>query len=947
MATTIQDLGSALERFFVIRESSRYALQLLEGMAFQTLKPHEDLPGVTDALKAGLRPFEDPEAFDGLVLAGPGYRAVMFVIEGTLFLYWAGSAAQVDQAGDNAFTRELARLVKRFRPRDVYSSSFGRLVRSDQFSPDLKAALQGAGTTVHVSEFRLDMSLPTSSVIWDLLVFMSSEERRAIENRTTLGILFRARKTGLPPFKIEEALPLGYVLETVEDDDEDGSGIIRPVDDPEVREHVRKMIDVLGRDCVARRKVEQLADLGVSNGYLRRLHSPDATISDATGPSPAVRTLNNWYELYRTGTFTMRRKIPKTSLAEYGGYPVETEEWQASDGTTHVQQYVSLSFTWGLPEGGWASEEAFERWQDEISRSQQRQATTGGQAHRRHKPLCGYPTWVHDGMRYILRSYQGDKYEIRRRDLEVEGGWEHRKSQSEQVAKVRAADLHGVIADTAVAKLTDGAPMSFTPVVEPVVPAGDGEAPVLVVADPATRRRRLRKELEDLREQLEHTTTREQQVKAAATRASYARRAEELGERIEDVEARLAQLDEGADPPNDAPLTVQLDVQTLLHAMAMLKSVDGPVSHELSEDVMRLIPRVELYPTDEGGVTVEFDLLLPGEGYLIRVERLTADVPLAPAGTMVGHTSDYEAETQDVVATLRSGGCINELANRISTVPASAPNRLRAALRRAYPHGSDGTIYLALRHPVVEVRQALASHLDGETPNTIEPHVWVAVRDTTDRGDQPAMTRLLRQATTLQTRLDRVAQLGGTLSLEQALELPELRLARTIERNGRRSPRWLYSGYRIRNRWIRVDLFELEGGHIRVRSCPTCADTRLRVVVLPELGGLLCPRCSCDIDTGQPWPEGYLDLADHSRWPLISQPSDRNLTVAQGLREALPEEPFTYKHAARLLKCHQSAGQRAVDQLVEAGVLEMVGYAPNPDGGLRPRLFARTAAAAC
>ena len=914
-------MASEIVRIFVIRESDRYEGRLLGGMLDQTLAPHRELPGVKQALELGLEPFLSPEKFDATERRGNRHRAVLYALEGSLFVLWAGSAAGDDRTRDNPFVNTLAELVRRYRPNELLASNFSRLVRSDLYSPKLKIELQEIGCKVRVREVDLDMAEATSSLIWDMMSFMTSQERDAIEMRLALGQVYKASQEGAPPID-KRNLPLGIKWQ----DDQ------LVVDDrPEVRERVYYLISVLARDCTAREKIEALDEIGLTNTVIQRYYQGDeaevepsrGTIGDVRGPSTVINTLGRRYELYRYGRWTFRRKIPKVSLSEFGGFPVEVETIQRKDGSSYEQHYVVMNFDIGVPEDGWAPEQLFDAWRDEIDRAEARKGTNGaGPPHQR--ALSGYPSWEAQGREYKLRVLYPDLYELRSRPAGTTGGWDARLRDSRPECRIRSQDLHNAVADAAIRAVTEGSPVRFAETAQGIDMGGDPD--LIVLADPATRRSRLERERTTLQDQLDRAVELATNAPAEAASA-YTRTIDRVSEQIRAVNDSLDALEESSEPP--APVEVTIRFEHVLRALGHLKSGARSVPRDIATNIRTVIRNLRLFAHADR-VCAYFDLYLPAANQLVVLEGVEARCDVDAMGTEHVNAA-RKIDESNALQILREGGGIDGAHEHIGGYRNSDARYLADLLRHQFPSSSTAVRSVALFHPVMQARIAAMEYLESEAQTALPGPLWD--RLVTELTAEPAFrpTSYRKRTADKQQIVDAVRCHGGPLTRTEATAFPELRLTRD-------GTRWYHNTFRSRSRTFKVDLLELRDDVLHARACPRCDRADLHVVLLPEHGGLLCPGCLKDIDTDQDLPAEYLGLANSNAWPKSRSESDHRAESWEVAFRRWPDHPLTLNEIADLVGCARAGLQYHLEDMLSAKRLLHVGYSPT-DSGLNPKLY--------
>jgi len=425
-------------------------------MLEQTLKPYVTVPGVREALAAGLGPYTNPTQWRATRVGRSGTRGVIYAIAGNWFLIVEGSAAMEDpenqkkwRGAENVFVQLLGDQLLALRPRKLVVAVFSRLVRSEEFSGPLQAVVKRHVEEVHAGDLPIfEPATDAGKNLWMMGAWFSSMERTAILRRMTTGALASAAQ-GVWTMP-ERCLAFGYRL--TEDR--------RVEPDPEARSAVAAMIDTLATPGLTYGEtVQRLAAAGVKSRRLpERVLGSDGSVDGLRDYSSYILGLVGWLHTYRTGEYVYRRTNPLPGEKQLGGFRVQGAE---EDGVG----YLEATYNFGVPDGGWAAPETIDAAEQNWNRSRPR----GGEQGPRVRPLTNVVAWQSDGALFKLIARGDDRYYLLRRDQDEEvelvpgepatagQGWRTgTKLDGECIATIRASELHASIADSVMTAIRDG-----------------------------------------------------------------------------------------------------------------------------------------------------------------------------------------------------------------------------------------------------------------------------------------------------------------------------------------------------------------------------------------------------------------------------------------------------------------------------------------------------------
>jgi hypothetical protein len=906
-----------INRIFSIRESD-HDLALLEAMTDQTLGPYAHLPGVAEALELGIRPYIDPDSVaDAVRIHGPGYRGVVYVRDGSIFLIWGGSAAKKGDDGDNPFITYLARLVRTYAPSELYSATFSRFVRALEVQEDLYAALGEVGTEVIAGSMSLDMSDAMGRYMWTMFAMFAAMERDQIVARMALGYVY-ALKRGR--WLLGEApVPPGY--ETVED--ASGHRQLRLTDDPESIALVRSMIRVLATEGTRRSKVEALAELGLTYP----INIPGGTVRKpitATTDLEVLDRLNALLDFYSTGSYSVRRTVELRHLETVAGYPVLT----AKDGTRYVEAGLPVE----RPADGWASARDLEAWSVERARPPK---NLGGSERASTKPLSGLLNFTSGDTQYGLLSDGRRGYVLRSRTLDPANpnkGWYDSRGSSQLLAVIDCGTLHQSIAAGIRAALTDGSRIELT---DASIAVDDDGAPIVLHVDAATRERHLRMQLKEAGRSLGRATELAVDGESEVLRTAYEAKADEAGREVERLHRQIELLAAGE---KVEPERLLVHGRTLLTALDVLANVKaGSTSREFNRAfktvVNNLIMRVE-----DGLVVWHLDVLLPTDRGLATLLGVTGAVKQERPRSRHRGMRNRMSASQAVLEALAGGGGhedamdaaaahgvrLNSKTLPVLMAAAEVPTDLRQPMRQ---------------HPSADAAQELArAALGFDLPNG-DLHEWAHRLRATGGAWHDAKIQAFRTwARTRRTILQELVTLDQPVDvdvLSERLQMDAGQVYRALGfRMTDRSRRHLGPTDDPR----RPVLATLVGGcRFAPLTCEHCGSNDHAPVNLPEVVGAVCTGCS-RTPAGLHVPRSYLTLHSDTSLSdfLVKQDS------ASAYIDAIPGQPFTMLEWGDAAGVHSSALTKLRAELMANGALRLLGPDPRHNGqGMHPNLYER------
>lgn len=596
-----------VRRIIVVRESDAANRLLFTEMIVKTVAAFVfRLPSVARLLEIGCDVFDNPEKYGAQVVGSSKARTALFMLdEETLVMFHMGSAALLDGAADdlladlngqhgmgasqtqhhNHFTARLISVLRRHNPDEVWVYAINRLVRDFGNASQLQVVLKSMRIVVCDREREFDLNDQMGVLFWGLLTTFAAYERDGIVDRNTLGKIAQARR-GEWPFG-NQHVPFGYVP---------NGRSISP--DPSMVDRVSKLLQLLAMpDLTSAEFVAEAAKIGVSRMRLANIHERESgLVHVAVHPKDVRSSFEGWLDLYETGTYRMCLPCPTASDSSptYGGLPVWTEH---RDGEPS-RRMVTLSYDFGLPEGGWAPPSVFEliRRRCEVDDVFANSIVRGDR-----RPLGGrdpYPTMTGEGM-LLLDTRAATAYRLRAVTIKPitlnrqasNGAMASSNAvmrQASTIATFEIEALHAAIADGIVDALSDGAG------VEGEILAS-GYMPLVLERD--EHRELVEARLERLRVEALRAAENARMVERIEARKPFFAVAEECARLIELAEEELKVIDSGKHA-GEAPLPIvtRADIARML---AFLKTVKGATDGKFADALAVVLPRIEIHPTTD------------------------------------------------------------------------------------------------------------------------------------------------------------------------------------------------------------------------------------------------------------------------------------------------------------------------------------------------------------
>ena len=851
-------------RLFVVRESAVSNRMLMQGMMQQTLEPHRDKPGVTEALDLGLSVLDEHVSVrDHVVIRHGRTKVVVFWREDSYFVFSMASAASTigGDSADNAFVLVLADLLELLRPSMLVAATFSRLIRAAEFSGRLLGATQRYVREVVLGETRFDPVSEAGRIQWQTLSMVSDMERRAIVQRLTVGALHACAQQqwlsgdlGYPP---------GYRI---------NNDKRLEVNDDEV-EATREMLHLLADGSMpAWQLCERIGALGLSTPKLRKMAEKRAemegadpgsvTVAAARSPSSMVRTLRNWVHLYETGQHRRIVANPFPRISQLAGYKVKQGLKPEAE---HPNGSFEFIFEPGVPAGGWVLAEVTQRIRDLIHQPSGPSSAKarGARSHRTLMPLLGLPEWNNHDHQYRLAS-EHDRYLLLRRPARFIGeSWtdaQHRYHREVQrLAVIKPASLHRSLAEGIAEAIRDGITAERVAGLSATVTR---EGLVAYRSSLTNRRIRLSQELEDLERRAKNARRNANDTVDEDLRRGYLDDHEILHDKLKQRRRQLQELEE-EDRAGPAPLDDTFDVEGayLARALGNLASTNVRASADIATALRTVLDDFRLQ-ADAYQATWRCHVLVPTDDGVVRLGPASGTVSNV---AVVNRALHGNRDKEFVELFLRDGMSIDELQGLRRIGRQHARQLLYNGLAEL---GLSETACSALAScPIPEPRQAVWAALAGTCTADLD-QAYIEHISRTYCGDQTPWygNRWIYPPGKRQQILNALTVLGGSSSPEQLAE--HVGVARqyilTVARPRQRAAPGDVATYPP------ILTATTDGNHAKARvrevsliTCPHCSGTANIIVRVPEVPtAVLCPNCRrLPLSTSPTFPASYFEIA--------------------------------------------------------------------------------------
>jgi len=869
-----------------VRESDPGKKGMMLGMAQQTLQLHlTALPHLQPLFDSGLEPIEHPSKWGAETRSATGWRSYVVQVGSTLVVYYLGTAAVKSEQGDYEFARFAIELIRKYRPSTVRCGPMSRLIREKVPASLLFDAMRDCGVQLIVGDgATIDPRTAEGEMQWQIHTIFATNERRMIMNRLLLGKIAAAGRN-VNPFS-DHAVPPGYqkVDKTLEPD---------PEMVPAIRETLLLMADP---ERSARELAQLLGRHGMSRLRIKKHHGDDATTSDLVEPKDLRQALLRWLHLYETGTYVQRHGIQILGISQIGPLPVLRDE-------RHPDGYIELSYTWGVPSGGWASPEVFAaiRASEEVRRKGR---TTNSRTTRR--PFTHLPTWQFNGFEWRLATNDSAAYVLERRvasNDEFDDEQEELATPStntwEVVGRISNIDLGRAVHRAAVRVFSeaDGTPIEL-------------RAPSVLPVALASRRHeeleRIRTQIASLRVQADRARRRSSRIDDDATAALLLADAAVFCTDADRLEASLGDLATTQALP--MPATLELDVGAIVAVLATVAQARGALPREASDVVASSFVDFSIVHTDGSPEAIlRFHLEVPiGDGGVALLGPITGSVSIFGRHLSSRSSTPKERRQRDILARLSEGDSQEEIVSALRDISALTLRRylVDAAMDVGIP---SRTAWIVFSSPIPEMhclfarlirlgdiepcRSLLLDDLEAWAaenllcPDDVDPK-WVALTLSRYLRSEPR-SKLWSSKNVVQLKAIRALEAHGGKAMLTVLRKshPEF-----DDQNFRG---YIFNG---RSEWqpvlraekVQTDQPKVHGGFrsdtlASIIPCPHCgghANVPLCAVEVPT--SLLCPVCHRSSDVDSPvYPNSYFDLPTQiTRGNVLGPPSSISPSVA-------------------------------------------------------------------
>jgi DNA invertase Pin-like site-specific DNA recombinase len=834
-----EGMVESVNDMFAARESSLGSYELLEGMIYQTLGPYAAAdPSVADVLAEGVAPVLGNTSFPHVLSSLGRTKTVLLTHGDNAFLYGLGSAAKANlDSSENQFVKTLCEALVALRPNRLIVHEFTRLLRSADWSSALMRTLESAGTVVQSSGLTIDVRTAEGRMQWQLLALMADQDRIAIVRRLFGGIVNK-HKRGLWLLS-PESIPPGYRL--IEG---------RIVLDPIQIEPTRGLIRLLAEEALGcRTLLDEAGRLGCTSLTVQRLYGTDATFADLSRADSKVHSLLDHIAVWETGTYRLRLPNPFAGATSYGQYKVIDARPPENYG------FVEFTHSLEVPEGGWGTPELFQAARTRgLSRKQRLAAgpvpATGGAAHRKRRPLAGWPSWTDNTHEFRL-SGDSANYLLFRREITEGLPWTADQGRNaDRVASIDTDELHRAIVDAASNALRSGAEVE---ILDGLKFWRTSDLRSSVINETQRKIDRISADTNETRRFYEQARLNANKVDDPELAADLLADAQSHRKRLRTLEADLAEL--AAVEPNLVPESFASDADFIAHGLAALANCGTRAPAELSEalsQVLRFHSAKCVFDSPAPSVTFSFSLLVPANGQVASFGPIEASVRnrayLATLKSLPRIENAREAlciRTPNMPAHLAMRDLARALSN-LGWTKLAASTLARSGMKSLYSIAFD----LLDNH-------GLTAELDDDYARFVvdiygsKRFAWNARYHHVDCTERQALIDIaVRSGGSVghQELTDGAARLGisaATIALS------------TRDQNFGSAPVWKASLTRA-GEWHGSSR-RSERFLVAVR-CPHCDRFASKAIRVPEIpGGLLCPECRRIPTADSPqFPEEYL-----------------------------------------------------------------------------------------
>lgn len=544
-----------------IRESDRNKKNLILGMAQQTLLVHlTALPDLRPLFEAGLEPIEHPAKWNAETRSGGGWRSCVVQVGSTLVVYYLGTAAVPTEQGDYEFAEFAMNLIEKYRPEHIRCGPMTRLMREKVPASLLFDKMRSSGVQSILGDgVSIDPRTGDGEMQWQMHTIFATNERRMIMTRLLLGKAAAAMRNQNP--FADRGVPLGYCVsgDTLEPDIE----MIQVI-----REALQLMADPMRS---ARELTELLGRHGVSTPLLRKRRGEDLTVADLIEPKDFRESFLKWLSLYETGTYVQPHGIRILGITQIGDLPVLKND-RYPDG------YIELSYTWGLPPGGWAPSEVFVAIRAGEAKRRMGRTTNSRTARR---PFTQLPMWRANGFEWRLATNDASSYILERRTveapessdrddedgIEVKGPWR-------VVGRILNAELGRAVHHAAgrAFRAVSGTPIEL---------ATSSKLPIALASRRREQTERTLVEVASLRGQADRARRRSNRVEDDETAALLLADAQKY---LADADRLVSSLSV-VDDARPAPESLELNVGTLLAVLQTIAQARGSIARNAADVV--------------------------------------------------------------------------------------------------------------------------------------------------------------------------------------------------------------------------------------------------------------------------------------------------------------------------------------------------------------------------
>jgi hypothetical protein len=588
-----------------------------------------------------------------------------------------------------------------------------------------------------------------------------------------------------------------------------------------------------------------------------------------------IAGIEPWLDLYATGVHKVKRENPFIGLDRIGVAPViRTSESDPG--------YIELNYAWGLPEGGWVSDEILAQARNAFG--QRSKIGTGATGHLVRKPLLGLVSWTDENsFEWVLDSKVEDQYRLRKRLFKKGAlpGWGDASIDGEIVARVGVGELHKSIADGITKAISAGvvaeklnghyigqfSKSSFVDLENTL------STIALVNEEKVLRNQatRARKVVLEFAEEQDATPW----IKEAI---EFERRADAIALKVENLQSAVklvAKLEK----------EIPTDMAACARALTVLYRVENRAPRAVSDALGQILKDITFELTPKGRIQWKLFVLLPTSEGAVRLGPICGEVAPALKKLLVTRSIlTTGPRNEAAMEVFCAGGSMSEALKKVADWSAAriSFNVSKVLMDKGLPANTLSTL---LNSKVPQLRMAVIGGVILK-PNMDSSDVSKVAKDlnvpgcSTEWVEHVLHFYLFSHRTHFpsywisgvgrrQILLNTILEAGGELTIDEFAKASGGGFSRTELTQRLLSPPASDGSVEFLSVIEPGEIYEKVSGRITGRSsvklvtCPHCGGFASRVIVVPELTRqLLCPNCrKMPVIDSPEFPVVYIEMA--------------------------------------------------------------------------------------